>query len=71
MNPIVSALKNKLSQATAKPTVVNNLANPNSAASKLQASFGKKNPADPNAKPKPFKSTLPSRQKTFGVPGAG
>ena len=48
---------------------VDNANNPNSAAYKLSQSFGKQSPYDPALK-KSFKSTLPSKQKTFGVPNA-
>lgn len=54
-------------------STVDNMANPNSAAYKMQQSVGKPNPNAPKKKPvvQPnFKNVMTPNQQTYGVPGA-
>lgn len=68
MNPFTKALQTAVDKVSGV-TRVNNAANPNSANAKMTASVGKKNINDPQISVG-FKSSLPYRQKTFGVPNA-
>lgn len=71
MNALSTALKNKIGKVADKltgTTRVDNMKNPLSAAFRVSASVGKRNPNDPSNPANQFK--FATKQKTYGVPGA-
>lgn len=69
-SPILQQRLKDFANKISGTTTVDNMANPNSAAYKMQQSVGKPNPNDPSLKKKPFKNVMTPNQKTYGVPGA-